>query len=528
MFGFCPRGRPQDSKTHWHNRGNAEVFLGRFFATVAAGFPQSASSSGPAGPVFVMGGDRGGGRPRALLGVAVVAFSPSNIGPASGVFEMILRFSLTAMTCLLLTVASGQEPVLVSITGPLEGRVGDRVSFEVELVNRSGKPLQQLRVIDYFDSGYHHEASTSPIEQKGTVDLSPGTARRLTLDFLLDEPGRQCHRVVILDQSQQNLGGAQHCVQVAPNPLFTPPPAAPPSTVNAPAMPPSVVAPPAAPGVAAASILGPPAAIAAPAALAPTTPTTPAIELDLSGPSAVVAGEVVKYVAIIRNNGTGPSQPATLEFSWDTALSPLEASDGYALVGSKVTWAIPAVPAKGAEERQINLRAEPVAGAFSDSPPTRSCVRAVLSGLSGGSMLADDACVGITSNTPRPRLRSPSEAGLRLSLADLDDPVASGHATTLVCTVTNGGTLPSGRLDVVVLLPEGARLVGDPIPSRVRVESARVSFESIGAIPPGGRQTFELTYRLPAPGTGKASAIVTGAELDGSLERTCPTTFLEP
>lgn len=441
---------------------------------------------------------------------------------------MVLRFSLPVMAWLMVAAASGEEPVLVSITGPLVGRVGDRVSFEVELVNRSGKPLQQLRVIDYFDPGYHHEASASPIEQKGTVDLAPGTARRLTLDFLLDEPGRQCHRVVILDQSQQNLGGAQHCVEVAPNPSFTPPPAAPPSTVNAPPMPPSVVAPPAG-GLAAASIPSAPAAVVAPAAaLAPATPVAPAIELDLTGPPEVVAGEVVKYVAIIRNNGTGPSQPATLEFSWDPALSPLEASDGYALAGSKVTWTIPSVPPKGAEERQINLRAGTVPGAFRDSPPTRSCVRAVLSGLAGGSMLADDACVGITSNTPRPRLRSPSEAGLRLSLADLDDPVAAGDATTLVCTVTNGGTQPSGRLDVVVLLPEGARIVGDPIPSRVRVESARVSFESVGAIPPGGRQAFEVSYRLPTTGTGKASAIVTGSELDGSLERSCPTTFLEP
>ena len=143
-------------------------------------------------------------------------------------------------------------------------------------------------------------------------------------------------------------------------------------------------------------------------------------------------------------------------------------------------------------------------------------------------MLADDSCVGITSATPRPRVRTPSEAGLRLTLADLDDPVRSGDATTLVCTVSNGGTLPSGPLDVVVLLPDGSRMVGDPIPSRVRVESSRVSFSSVTSIPPGGRQAFEVSYRLPASGTGKASAIVTVSELDGSLERICQTKFLEP
>jgi hypothetical protein len=440
------------------------------------------------------------------------------------------------------TVARGEDPVLVSITGPLVGRVGDRVSFEVELVNRSGRPLQDLRVIDYFDAGYHHEASASPIEQRGTVDLAPGTARRLTLDFLLDEPGRQCHRVVILDQAQQNLGGAQHCVEVAPNAAFVPPPAAPPSTVNAPqpprfnppsvTTPPPLVAPPPSPLAAAPLAVAPlaaaPLAATLPPATVPLATGAPAIELDLTGPAEVMAGDVVKYVAIIKNNGTAASQPATLEFSWDQHLSPLEASDGYELAGTKVSWAIPAIEPKGAQERQINLRAEAVPGAFRDSPPTRACVRAVLSGLAGGSLLADDACVGISSTTPRPRVRSPSEAGLRLTLADLDDPVRSGDATTLVCTVSNGGTLPSGPLDVVVMLPDGARMVGDPIPTRVRVENSRVNFGSVGSIPPGGRQVFEVSYRLASSGTGTASAILSGNELDGALERTCQTNFLDP
>jgi hypothetical protein len=425
-------------------------------------------------------------------------------------------------------VARAEDPVLVSITGPLVGRVGDRVSFEVELVNRSGGPLQKLRVIDYFDSGFHHESSTSPIEQKGTIDLAPGTARRLTLDFLLDEPGRQCHRVAIIDQSQRNLGGAQHCLEVAPNPAFVPPPPAPQSTVNVP--PPAVTTPPPLVTPPPSQPLSPPP-LATPAAAA-TVPLaaagSPAIELDLTGPAEVLGGDVVRYVAIIKNNGTAASQPARLEFSWDQHLSPLEASDGYDLAGNKVSWAVPAIEPKGAQERQINLRAEAPAGTFRDSPPTRSCVRAVLSGLSGGSMLADDSCVGITSTVARPRVRTPSEAGLRLSLADLDDPVRSGDATTLVCTVSNGGTLPSGPLEVVVLLPDGARMVGDPIPSRVRVESSRINFGSVTSIPPGGRQAFEVSYRLPAAGTGKASAIVTGGDLDGSLERTCQTTFLDP
>ena len=149
-------------------------------------------------------------------------------------FVAVAAVLMVVMGIMAGATARADDPVLVSITGPLVGRVGERATFEVELVNRSGRPLQNLRVIDYFDKGFHHEASTSPIEQKGTIDLMPGTARRLTLDFLLDEPGRQCHRVEILDPSHVYVGAATHCVEVQPAaanaaaPRYAPPPVAPP------------------------------------------------------------------------------------------------------------------------------------------------------------------------------------------------------------------------------------------------------------------------------------------------------------
>jgi len=436
----------------------------------------------------------------------------------------------------------GEDPVLVSITGPLVGRVGERASFEVELVNRSGKPLQKLRVIDYFDKGFHHEASASPIEQKGTIDLMPGTARRLTLDFLLDEPGRQCHRVELLDQSHLFVGGATHCVEVQPAVAAAIPRYAAPTPAPTAAPPVAAVAPVAVPAPVAAV---PPATVplaAAPTAVAPvpvpmprptaastvTVPAAPALELDLQGPAEALSDGVVEYVAIVKNKGAGAAPPTTLEFSWDEHVTPLEASDGYNLVSSKVSWNLPAIEPGGQLKRQINLRAKAPSGAYRDSPATRSCIRAVLGGFGGGAMVADEACVMISSTMPRPRIRTPSEAGLKLSLADLDDPVRPGDSTTLVCTVTNNGTEPTGRLDLMVLLPDQARLDSDRTTARVRIDDSRVSFDPLPTIPPGGQRSFEITYRLPAGGTGRAAAILSSTELDGTVERSCQTSFLEP
>jgi len=448
-------------------------------------------------------------------------------------------FVAVAAVLVCAAAARAEDPVLVSITGPLVGRVGERTSFEVELVNRSGKPLQGLRVIDYFDKGFHHEASTSPIEQKGTIDLMPGTARRLTLDFLLDEPGRQCHRVEILDPTHVFVGGATHCVEVQPAVAAATAPryAAPPVVAPAPVAPPPVVVPapvaavpPLAAAPLAAATLAPPTPVPLPRATATTSvtlPATPALELDLTGPAEVLSDGVVEYVATVKNKGAGASAPTSLEFSWDDHMTPLEASDGYNLVASKVSWNLPAIEPGGQLKRQINLRAKAPAGTYSDTPATRSCIRAVLGGLGGTVMIADEACALISSTAPRPRIRTPSEAGLKMSLADLDDPVRPGDATTLVCTVTNAGTEPTGRLDLILILPDQARLDSDRSASRVRIDDARVSFDPIQPIPPGGQRSFEITYKLAAGGTGRASAILSSADLDGTVERTCQTSFLE-
>jgi len=428
--------------------------------------------------------------------------------------------------------ARGDDDVLVTIRGPLVGRVGEKVSFDVELVNRSGRNLEKLRVIDYFDSGFRHEASTSPIEQKGTIDLATGTARRVTLEFTLAEPGRQCHRVEILDPTQRFVGGATECVQVAAatptvaqQPTPTAPPAAPLATAPPPTTPPSVTVP--APVVATpppAPLVTTPLPTATASTLPVAPPAAPALALDLTGPVEVISDGVAAFLATVRNTGNGASAATSLTISWDEGFVPLEASDGYELGPARVSWKLPALEPGGRLERQINLRAAAPADAYSDSPATRACIRAELGGLGGGVVVGDMECVQIRSTRSRPQRRSPAEAGLRLSLADLDDPVVLGDATTLVCSVFNDGSAASGLLNIVVDLPQGARLMGD---SRMRVDNGRIFLDAV-ELPPGGQRSFEIAYTLPAAGRGTARASLSGSALDGRLDRSCETVFLGP
>ncbi len=515
--------------------------------------------------------------------------------------------------------AYSEELVDVLLTGPEKAAVGASVAFEVELVNRSGKQLSQLRVIDYFDKGLKHPVSASPIEQSGTIVLAAGTSRRLTLEFQVIELGRQCHRVEILDQTNTAVGSGTACVEaVPPNspaaegasqpgrassqtpptslsgsqaapldpgppsavpqpPGFRQPPPSQPPTIQLPTSPSPIpnlstqphngVQPrnvveqndpksesgktisselatkteegqppiPSSPVPSApvpivtpldGSVTALPPSVVGPDVPSLSTPPqeSPAFEVALAGPSELVAGGVGEFVVTIKNTGTAASAEIALEVMWDSFLTPLEASDGYVLDQNKATWSIPPVAMNESIRRQINVRGVIKVGEVVAPSGTRACVRTVLSDLPGGAMVADEKCVVVKSGAPR--VQSPAEAGICLNLADLDDPVRAGGGTTLICTVLNRGDKPSGPLKLVIRLPEHARLVGNPMPSRVRIDGREITFDGIDSLAAGGRSTFELIYRLPAGESGEATASLGGENLDGNLEAACKTTFL--
>lgn len=454
---------------------------------------------------------------------------------------------LALVGCLFAHVSTAEDSVGVLITGPLLASVGEKLSFEVELVNRAGKPLSGLRIVDYFDKGFRHEASLSPIEQKGTIDLAAGTSRRITLEFIAASPGRQCHRVEILDPSHEFVGGATACVEVSAPPEATAtnaPAAFPPATTSPPAtadtstvtppptglVPPSVMVPPV---PAATAESAPPAGSTLPGLLSPSplvpgaiATATASLEMEITGPTERKPGELADFIATVHNTGQVASSGGTLELSWDAGFIPAEASDGYEMESNKVSWVLPSVEPGGKLRRQINLRLPTSAPAAPGFRQPRMCLRGVLSGVVGGVLVADECCVGLAAD-PTSR-RTLTDAGLKITLADCDDPVQIGSSTTLICTIRNEGSSPSGLLSATILLPEQAKLVGDPSPSRVRIDGRTVSFDGIPSLAPGALTTLELAIRLPAGGLWKSEVILTGDELEGSATGHAETTALTP
>jgi hypothetical protein len=59
------------------------------------------------------------------------------------------------------------------------------------------------------------------------------------------------------------------------------------------------------------------------------------------------------------------------------------------------------------------------------------------------------------------------------------------------------------------------------------VEDGRVMFDAFD-LAPGRQQSFEVSYTLSEGGRATAQATISGAGLDGRLDRSCQTEFLAP
>lgn len=248
--------------------------------------------------------------------------------------------------------------------------------------------------------------------------------------------------------------------------------------------------------------------------------------MEITGPTERKPGAIAEFIATVHNTGQVASSGGTLELSWDRGFIAAEASDGYEMGTDRVTWKMPSVEPAAKLRRQINLRLPAAAPATLGFRQPRLCIRGVLSGVVGGVLVADEACVAIAIEEP-PRLTL-ADAGLRITLADCDDPVKVGSTTTLICTLHNDGGSPSGLLNATITLPEQARLVGDPTPSRVRIDGRTVIFDGISSLPPGAATSLELAVRLPAAGRWKSEATLIADELDGALSAFAETTALNP
>lgn len=362
------------------------------------------------------------------------------------------------------TVPPPSGQLEVRLTGPAQATVGQEVTFDVIVTNRGNAPISNLVLVDRFDAGLQHQASTSPIERDlGT--LAPGASQRVSVTFRVTQPGQLCNAVEVVSAGGLRAGD-RACVTAT-----------------------STGAPPTA---------GTPSPIAG---------QQPAISIRKIGPTVKNEGEDAEFSITITN--TGPVRLTRIKVSdnYDRALDPVSLTDGYSFVGDDIVWEIDELPVGKSVGLEINCRC--VASA------PRACNRVTVT-TAEGARADSEACLEVRPRTggtaPRPApTAGPSTAtagNLTLSIADLRDQIAVGNEVTYELKITNNGRAADQQVVVSVTAPAEMTPIsnGSGGPARFTISGQSVRFEPFGEIRPGETLTYQVRMRANRAGTARVRA----------------------
>lgn len=388
-------------------------------------------------------GEVGPGHTRTLE----VTFRAERAGTVQNCANLTAGDGLQAQDCVTTTIL---VPSLdVSMVGPRTAQVGQDVTFEVTITNRGELPATGLLIVSrYDDAGLSHVTGANPIE-RDLPDLPPGASSNIGVTLRVLQPGEWCNEIIITGEGGLRAT-ARACVQAEAAPGAPPPTDVPPADVP---------------------------------------PRQARIAVQKTGPDLQAVGRVAEFTITITN--TGPVRVTDLQVvdTYDEALNPILATDGYVFVGDDIVWRIDELPPGRSATLQIHCRCT--------VPAERSC-NAVTVTTAEGARADDEACLEIR----------PAQGGLSMSVSDVRDPVSVGGETTYEIQVRNNAGVVDRQVTLDVVLPSEVMPIaaGTTGPTQHTIEGRTVRFRPVAEIRPGETLRYSVQVRTERPGQVRITA----------------------
>ncbi|MDX1947611.1 MAG: hypothetical protein SFU86_19590 [Pirellulaceae bacterium] len=316
----------------------------------------------------------------------------------------------------------------VKLSGPDTVEVGREAKFLVEITNTGTTALSNVTVSDTFDPGLQHlQGERSPIVQARAASLAPGQVDRFAVSFLVVQPGRHCHRMDVSADGGQRAS-ARACV----------------TGLSGPAPAPSPVPGPA----------------AAPAELG----------LRVTGPASRRAGEVAEYFVELTNSGGSSATNVRISVQYGVNLQLKEASRGHRDDLRRLTteWQVAQLAPGETLTKQLNC--------LCLNPDDRASVRATVSSDQTGIKTAEfltQISPGAAPAVERPvspppvAVEPPAAGNLKVTIADIGDPIRIGEKTTYLIEVTNERAVSDKEVIVTLQMTDGLKPVGATGPAGI-------------------------------------------------------------
>jgi uncharacterized repeat protein (TIGR01451 family) len=418
------------------------------------------------------------------------------------------------------TPAPPAQPALdVSIVGPTSATVGERVSFQIRIMNRGAAPASGLQVTDRFDPGLQHAIGQDTIQQP-VIDLQPGGIAQLTVNLQVAQSGELCQNVEVTSNGAA-VGSTRHCLSASTPPISEPAPdeqrwepepsGVPTTPVPMPVEPWDQTPPSQTPPEET-----PPAQPAPVQPAQPSTTGTPSLTVRKSGPARRQVGETAVFSIEVTNRGTGPAEDVVISDNFETTLEPNAATEGNEwLEGNALGWRIGTLAAGDTVRRDIQLKCLQVT--------PRACNRVTVTARDM-EPIAEEACLEIVAAAAAPVV--PAKKLLEVTVAETTDPVRVGGTTTYQILVENTDT--QSAFDVVVsakLSPElKLETIAGPVGTDGQVLPNSVRFTQVRELRAGEAPlSFELHVTGVKAGAGNVQVEVTTRDRPQAATATQPT-----
>jgi uncharacterized repeat protein (TIGR01451 family) len=325
---------------------------------------------------------------------------------------------------------------------PTTAKVGERVHFNVEIINTGDQLVSNVIIRDRFDAGFRHTGGErSPIE-RALGDLGPGDVRQIGISFIVQSVGRHCHTIEV-------IGGGGHA--------------------------------------------------ASERACVDATEPRRNVTVEVTGPDQRTAGQSALYVIRVTNTGEAELTSVRLLAVPDMSLTPTATSANVGYTPEGMGWEIPSLKPGETAERRIQCTCD------SPNVRAEMAVR-VTTGQSITAADTTTTTIQAASvrprNEPPPRIDVPRAAALsntlKISIAETEDPIGLGQKTTYIIELKNDRDVEDRNVEMTMKLPAGLEFEGfssvlTGLSHSVSDDNRTIEVERIAEMRPGGTRAFKVT-----------------------------------
>jgi uncharacterized repeat protein (TIGR01451 family) len=232
------------------------------------------------------------------------------------------------------------------------------------------------------------------------------------------------------------------------------------------------------------------------------------IALSISGPRRKFVGRPVDWDIRVTNPGDVPLNNVVVRDRLPPEVSFGSASDGGQVVNGEVEWRIPVLQPKEQKSVRVTGKCDGM---------TREAVTTATASADPGLHADARASVEI--------LGIPA---YRLQVAANGDPVEVGKRLTYQITVTNTGSLPANKVEILAVVPAELKLVTVSGPSKDTIKGQTVTFAPVNGVQPNQTVTYTIEVEGKKPGDVRFRVELRGETLQKPVLKEASTTVYDP